>query len=857
MSLQNALVQVVPFLIVFFMYQAVGKADADPQNAVTEIDLSLSFDPTSGNPPAQWTTYTLTLTLNNDGPQTATDIRVEFPKPNGVVYAGGNEYTSSMGTFTPYGAQEWVIDALGAGQQATLEVNYFLLVPNQPTAYAQVSAANEADTDSTPGNGTPPTVNEDDEANTDDLPPVDLLPDLKLANINSDFFIPLGTVTELTFDLINSGNALAVGDYQIGIYLSEDPNLDNLDLLVGEVITGFTPVGTISDIPASASIPANTPVGPYYLLLKVDANDVIEESNENNNTGGNAVQIFNDVPPPPGEGCGFLKPAGSFMNSVTGSVGFDSASETTDGYTFTGSSFSFANNTLYVVNSEIDLNGDFVGLDDTAIEGPEFSPITIEDNAPNLSVTRLDTDDASVLWSTDILFSANDPVVDFLGVRWFELVDGYFISGTAIAFDSGSGSADFIPFVVKLSEDGEELNLSSGFEGPNGEFYPQDLFKVNGGYVLNGRGNGNLVFIGLSEEGDALWSQQHAADLPSNRLGDIKVSKDGNFIYAANRNNLRAFLEKVDVATGEEVYAINLNTLFSFELGTNYPFAIVYEGIIPTEDGGLITGFQTNGSLDIEKDYIFGKVDPEGNHIWTNRLEESRSFKALLETSDGGALFLENIVDGNQQNLTAMKVTSAGQLVPTCGDDDPPIDDIALPCELAYRIEGNSVIVEGEGLNAAHLIIKLFDPNWNTFFACVDDCDNPLVIDHLPQNGTYHFSVNTFDENWSQLCAGLVDLPFENSVQPRQQRLRNEEVLVYPNPVQDELVVDVSVFEGESVSIQLINSLGVVEQIGSQRSNEQVYTFTVETLEDGLYFLRIQREGKKVITKRVIVQKGR
>ena len=134
---------------------------------VTSGDIDLELNLTQPNAsPAQWSNYEVIATLTNNGDQTATGVEVSFEKPNGVVYVGGNEYTASQGSFNPNGNQIWSVGSIPAGGSATLTVNYFLLANTAPVAYSQVIAANETDMDSTPNNGTPPTVNEDDEASS-------------------------------------------------------------------------------------------------------------------------------------------------------------------------------------------------------------------------------------------------------------------------------------------------------------------------------------------------------------------------------------------------------------------------------------------------------------------------------------------------------------------------------------------------------------------------------------------------------------------------------------------------------------------------------------------------------------------
>jgi len=85
--------------------------------------------------------------------------------PAGVQYQGGNEGSASQGNFYPYGGDVWEVNALAAGESATLTVNYFVLAANDPVSlYGQVTEQDGTDTDSAAGNGSCCTANEDDEA---------------------------------------------------------------------------------------------------------------------------------------------------------------------------------------------------------------------------------------------------------------------------------------------------------------------------------------------------------------------------------------------------------------------------------------------------------------------------------------------------------------------------------------------------------------------------------------------------------------------------------------------------------------------------------------------------------------------
>ncbi|HFA51597.1 MAG TPA: DUF11 domain-containing protein [Bacteroidetes bacterium] len=256
------------------------------------IDLELSLAQPNGSP-AQWTNYEVTATLQNTGGQTATGVEVSFAKPAGVVYTGGNEFTASQGTFNPNGDEIWTVGSIPAGGSATMTVSYFLLANTAPDAYAQVSAANETDSDSTPGNGTPPSVNEDDEASTFGGGP--MLPDLQVLNV-----LPItGTVMpgdNLTgqFSLFYAG-PFATVNFKYATYLSDDPVLSPDDHFINNQLYQVTsfPSGTATPFQVNFTMPTGLPSGQIYFLAVVDPTDELAESDENNNTGFNSFILDN------------------------------------------------------------------------------------------------------------------------------------------------------------------------------------------------------------------------------------------------------------------------------------------------------------------------------------------------------------------------------------------------------------------------------------------------------------------------------------------------------------------------------------------------------------------------------------
>ncbi len=91
-----------------------------------------------------------------------------------------------------------------------------------------------------------------------------------------------GQVLSFNFNLINQGNATASGSYFIRSYISTDQSLSNDDIQEGVIATGNTPVGS-TEVTGAITIPDDLPQGVYFLILKVDDDNDIAESNENNN----------------------------------------------------------------------------------------------------------------------------------------------------------------------------------------------------------------------------------------------------------------------------------------------------------------------------------------------------------------------------------------------------------------------------------------------------------------------------------------------------------------------------------------------------------------------------------------------
>jgi hypothetical protein len=77
-----------------------------------------------------------------------------------------------------------------------------------------------------------------------------------------------------------TGNA---GKHTISIYLSDDATLDGSDVLVGDEDVNNLKSGKDRMVPVQFELPEGSDAGAAYLIVMVDSDEDVSESNENNN----------------------------------------------------------------------------------------------------------------------------------------------------------------------------------------------------------------------------------------------------------------------------------------------------------------------------------------------------------------------------------------------------------------------------------------------------------------------------------------------------------------------------------------------------------------------------------------------
>jgi uncharacterized repeat protein (TIGR01451 family) len=131
---------------------------ASVQSASQTADLSLTKtvdDPT----PTVGDTVAFTLTLSNAGPDAATGVTVTDLLPTGLTFESATPSQGSYASATGL----WTVGAVTTSTPASLVIRARVTTTVMLFNYAQVSASDQADPDSTPGNNSQ-TEDDDDEA---------------------------------------------------------------------------------------------------------------------------------------------------------------------------------------------------------------------------------------------------------------------------------------------------------------------------------------------------------------------------------------------------------------------------------------------------------------------------------------------------------------------------------------------------------------------------------------------------------------------------------------------------------------------------------------------------------------------
>jgi len=153
-------------------------------------------------------------------------------------------------------------------------------------------------------------------------------------------------------------------------------------------------------------------------------------------------------------------------------------------------------------------------------------------------------------------------------------------------------------------------------------------------------------------------------------------------------------------------------------------------------------------------------------------------------------------------------------------------------------------------------IIKIFDSNFNEIWNCSpfgDNCSSTEVVSGLG-SGTYYVQGCQGDFDRYEVSCGQGSAPRNSTTN----EFDNEEssISIFPNPVEDEINLELKSFLGQQALIQIFDRRGVlVKAIQIEEVLDHPEKIDLKESQNGLYILTIKIDSRRLISKSFIVNK--
>ncbi len=237
-----------------------NQANEDDQDSITidasSADLTLVKQASTQTPNlGQQVTFTLTLT--NNGPDTATGVEVTDLLPSGLTFVSSNP---SVGTYNST-TGVWTVGNVNISAQPTLEIVATVTNTAAIVNTAEVTVSGEPDPDSTPGNNQ---VGEDDQSSiTIDAPAA---ADLSVSVTADDTTPAANQQVTFTITVANGGPDQATGVVVTDLlptgltYVSDNPSVGTYDETTGIWTVGSVNSGATATLTIVATVTGTLPI---------------------------------------------------------------------------------------------------------------------------------------------------------------------------------------------------------------------------------------------------------------------------------------------------------------------------------------------------------------------------------------------------------------------------------------------------------------------------------------------------------------------------------------------------------------------------------------------------------------------
>jgi Tol biopolymer transport system component len=241
---------------------------------------------------------------------------------------------------------------------------------------------------------------------------------------------------------------------------------------------------------------------------------------------------------------------------------------------------------------------------------------------------------------------------------------GFAILGETVS--SGAGDWDMI--LLRVDREGSEL-WARTFGGSGKERANGIVRTADGGYILTGQtasfgaGGGDLYLVRTDDQGNEVWSRTYGGERAEEGYAIQETADDGFLILA-------------EVSQGETVYfEENPDVmLLRTDASGNELWSRVWEEedveggfvLLPTSDGRyLLAGITGPAGSQTDTDFLFVKIDADGNQIWNRPLGDENAVEYAtdaIELPDGGYLLIGMFSGGGRGAIPLIKTDVDGEL---------------------------------------------------------------------------------------------------------------------------------------------------------------------------------------------------
>jgi large repetitive protein len=639
---------------------------------------------------------TFTITVSNLGPHDATGVEVTDQLPAGLQFVSA---TPSQGTYDD-ATGVWVIGGIANGESVTLEIVATVIAPGENTNTAEVTAADQPDLNSTPGNNDP------DENDQDSVTIITEAIDLELTKTVDNATPGLGTDITFTILVTNLGPSTATGVVVTDLlpegldFVSATPSQGTYDDATGVWLVGTIPseeqvsldiVATVSTIQTVINTAEVTAADQPDLSSTPGNNDPDENDQDSATVTPEAIELsltkmVDNGTPDLGDNVTFtilvmnagpstatgvevtdLLPAGlTFVSATTTQGTYDKVT----GLWIVGTIDAEDNATLEITASVDTLQATVNWAEVTAADQPDLSS-TPGNNDP----TEIDQDSATVVPVAIDLQLSKSASTTTPGL-------GENVTFTILVTNGGPSTATGVA-VTDLLPDGLTLVSNTTSQGT--------YDPATGIWIVGSIPNGGDATLELVATVDTLGEKVNVAEVTAADQPDPNSTPGNNDPDENDQDSVTVTPQAIDL---ELTKSVNNATP---DLGSNVTFTIDVSNLGPSQATGVeVTDLLPAGLTFVSSTPSQGSYDA-ATGVW---------LVGTVDASANATLELVATVTTVGEKINTAEVTAADQpdLSSTPGNNDPDENDqdsasivpVASDLSIAKSVSNTNPLVEDD-----------------------------------------------------------------------------------------------------------------------------------------------------------------